>query len=61
MRHMKDQCNNELDVENNMKVIRESMIEMGIPNVPTIHELKKPLPRETLLFTVLLFHSLPYY
>jgi hypothetical protein len=61
LKFMKENCQTEDDLEKNLKVVRESMIEIGIPNVPSLSDFKKPAPREIVLFLVLLFHSLPYY
>ena len=58
---MKEVCNQEEDYTYNLKIVRESLIDLGIPNLPNLADMKKPNPRETILFLVHLFHSLPYY
>ena len=61
LKHMKEKAIEEDDCAQNLKIVREALIDLGIPNLPNIEDMKKPNPRETVLFLVHLFHSLPYY
>jgi hypothetical protein len=54
---MKEQCIVDEDFNFNLKIVRESLIDLGIPNLPNLTDMRKPNPRETILFLVHLFHS----
>ena len=45
---MKTVCMSEDDVVKNMRVIHSTMEEMGIANIPSLNEMTKPSPRETI-------------
>jgi hypothetical protein len=57
LKHMKEQCIVDEDFNFNLKIVRESLIDLGIPNLPNLTDMRKPNPRETILFLVHLFHS----
>lgn len=48
LKHMKEQCSQEEDYVHNLKIVRESLIDLGIPNLPNIEDMRKPNPRETI-------------
>ena len=58
---MKENATTDDEITNNIKQVRECLIELGVPNLPTVQDMKKPNPREIILFLVHLFLSLPYY